>query len=78
MMDAAHLAWKLAAGVHGWAPPGLLGTYHDERYFAGARGMLQAQAQVALRHEQDPAGDALRTLFLELMSMSSGCATWGS
>ena len=67
MMDAVNLAWKLAAGVHGWAPPGLLGTYHDERHFAGARGMLQTQAQVALRRGQDPAADALRTLFLELM-----------
>ena len=38
MMDAVNLAWKLAAGVHGWAPPGLLGTYHDERHFAGRAG----------------------------------------
>ena len=68
MMDAVNLAWKLAAGVHGWAPPGLLGTYHDERHFAGARGMLQTQAQVALRRGQDPAADALRQLFLELMA----------
>ena len=67
MMDAVNLAWKLAADVHGWAAPGLLGTYHDERHFAGARGMLQTQAQVALRRGQDPAADALRTLFLELM-----------
>jgi len=67
MMDAVNLAWKLAADVHGWAPPGLLGTYHDERHFAGARGMLQTQAQVALRRGHDPAADALRTLFLELM-----------
>jgi 2-polyprenyl-6-methoxyphenol hydroxylase-like FAD-dependent oxidoreductase len=68
MMDAVNLAWKLVAGVHGWAPPGLLGTYHDERHFAGARGMLQTQAQVALRRGQDPAADALRKLFLELMA----------
>ena len=68
MMDAVNLAWKLAADVHGWAPPGLLGTYHDERHFAGARGMLQTQAQVALRRGQDPAADALRQLFLELMA----------
>jgi 2-polyprenyl-6-methoxyphenol hydroxylase-like FAD-dependent oxidoreductase len=68
MMDAVNLAWKLAASVHGWAPPGLLGTYQDERHFAGARGMLQTQAQVALRRGRDPAADALRTLFLELMA----------
>ena len=56
------------AAVHGWAPPGLLGTYHDERHFPGARGMLQTQAQVALRRGQDPAANALRQLFLELMA----------
>ncbi|HTW01539.1 MAG TPA: FAD-dependent monooxygenase [Streptosporangiaceae bacterium] len=68
MMDAVNLGWKLAADVHGWAPPGLLGTYHDERHVAGARGMLQTQAQVALRRGQDPAADALRELFVELMA----------
>jgi 2-polyprenyl-6-methoxyphenol hydroxylase-like FAD-dependent oxidoreductase len=66
MLDAVNLAWKLAAGVHGWAPSGLLESYHDERHFAGARGMLQTQAQVALRRGQDPAAEALRQLFLEL------------
>jgi 2-polyprenyl-6-methoxyphenol hydroxylase-like FAD-dependent oxidoreductase len=68
MMDAVNLAWKLAASIHGTAPSGLLSTYHDERHFAGARGMLQTQAQVALRRGQDPAADALRKLFLELMA----------
>jgi 2-polyprenyl-6-methoxyphenol hydroxylase-like FAD-dependent oxidoreductase len=67
MLDAVNLAWKLAAGIHGWAPAGLIDTYHDERHFAGARAMLQTQAQVALRRGQDPAADALRKLFLELM-----------
>jgi 2-polyprenyl-6-methoxyphenol hydroxylase-like FAD-dependent oxidoreductase len=68
MMDAVNLAWKLAADVNGWAPSGLLDTYHDERHPVGARGMLQTQAQVALRRGQDPAADALRKLFLELMA----------
>jgi hypothetical protein len=66
MMDAVNLAWKLAAEVHGWAPAGLLDTYSDERQFAGARGMLQTQAQVALRRGQDSAAEALRELFGEL------------
>ena len=69
MMDASTWAWKLAADVRGgWAPAGLLGTYHDERHFAGARGMLHAQAQVALRRGHDPAAEALRELFLELVT----------
>jgi 2-polyprenyl-6-methoxyphenol hydroxylase-like FAD-dependent oxidoreductase len=66
MLDAVNLGWKLAAEVDGWAPGGLLDTYHDERYLAGAREMLQTQAQVALRRGQDPAAEALRELFVEL------------
>ncbi len=66
MLDSVNLAWKLAGQIQGWAPAGLLDTFHDERHFAGAREMLQAQAQVALRRGQDPAGQALRELFTEL------------
>jgi 2-polyprenyl-6-methoxyphenol hydroxylase-like FAD-dependent oxidoreductase len=68
MLDAVNLAWKLAADLGGWGPAGLLDTYHDERHFAGAREMLQTQAQVALRRGQDPAGQALRELFVELVA----------
>ena len=66
MLDAVNPAWKLAAAVHGWAPDSLLGTYHDERHFAGDRAMLAAQAQVALRRGHDAAADALRKVFVEL------------
>jgi hypothetical protein len=68
MLDAVNLAWKLAADSAGWAPAGLLDTYHDERHFAGARALLQTQAQVALRRGQDPAADALRELVQELLA----------
>ncbi|SHN33905.1 FAD-dependent monooxygenase [Streptomyces yunnanensis] len=67
MLDAVNLAWKLAADVHGWAPAGLLDTYHDERHLAGTRTMLHTQAQVALRREHDPAAEALRQVFQELL-----------
>lgn len=66
MLDAANLAWKLAAGVHGWAPPELLDTYSDERRTAAGRTLLHTQAQVALRRGHGPGADALRTLVLEL------------
>ncbi|MGH3150212.1 MAG: FAD-dependent monooxygenase, partial [Streptosporangiaceae bacterium] len=36
--------------------------------FAGARALLQTQAQVALRRGDDPAAQALRELFLELLA----------
>ncbi|MEU8896341.1 FAD-dependent monooxygenase [Nocardia sp. NPDC048505] len=68
MMDSVNLAWKLAAEVRGWAPAGLLDTYHQERYFAGARARLQTRAQVALRRGIDDAADALREIFQELLA----------
>ncbi|MGW6621254.1 FAD-dependent monooxygenase [Nocardia sp. NPDC055002] len=68
MTDSVNLAWKLAADIHGWAPAGLLDTYHDERHFAGGRALLQTRAQAALRQGQDPAAEALRTVFQELLS----------
>lgn len=67
MLDAVNLAWKLAADLQGWAPAGLLDSYHDERHFAGTRIMMQTQAQVALRRADDPAAQALRELFQELL-----------
>ncbi|MFJ6434270.1 FAD-dependent monooxygenase [Streptomyces sp. NPDC091416] len=67
MLDAVNLAWKLAAEVHGWAPPGLLDTYHGERHAAGARTLLHTRAQEALRRGHDPAAQALREVFQELL-----------
>ncbi|MEO3742885.1 FAD-dependent monooxygenase [Plantactinospora sp. B5E13] len=68
MLDAVNLAWKLAADIHGWAPAGLLDTYHSERHLAGARTMLHTRAQVALRRGHDPAAEALRQVFQELLT----------
>ena len=66
--DAADLGWKLAAVINGWADPALLDSYEAERHFAGRRAMLQTQAQVALRRGHDAAADALREVFLELLT----------
>jgi hypothetical protein len=68
MLDAVNLAWKLAADLQGWAPDGLLDTYHGERHLAGARTMLHTRAQVALRRGHDPAAEALRQVFQELLA----------
>ncbi|MER6002590.1 FAD-dependent monooxygenase [Nonomuraea angiospora] len=68
MLDAVNLAWKLAADLHGWAPTGLLDTYHSERHLAGARTMLHTRAQVALRRGHDAAAEALREVFQELLT----------
>ena len=68
MIDSVNLGWKLAAAIHGWAPAGLLDTYHDERHLAAERTLLHTRAQWALRRGHDPAADALRELFLELVT----------
>ncbi|MFF1922733.1 FAD-dependent oxidoreductase [Streptomyces sp. NPDC058221] len=46
--DAVNLGWKLAATVHGWAPPGLLDTYESERFPIAAWVLDWTRAQVAL------------------------------
>jgi 2-polyprenyl-6-methoxyphenol hydroxylase-like FAD-dependent oxidoreductase len=68
LLDSVNLGWKLAADVEGWAPAGLLDTYHDERHLAGERTLLHTRAQVALRRGHDAAAVALRELFQELMA----------
>jgi len=67
MLDTVNLGWKLAAETAGWAPAGLLDTYHDERSLAAERTMLHSQAQVAIRRGHDQAAVALRELFQELL-----------
>ncbi|MEU8241815.1 FAD-dependent monooxygenase [Actinoplanes missouriensis] len=68
IQDAANLGWKLAATVRGWAPAGLLDSYHAERHPVGARLTATSRAQVALMTAFDPAGLSLRGLFSELIA----------
>ncbi|WP_280307511.1 FAD-dependent monooxygenase [Nocardia neocaledoniensis] len=68
MLDAVNLGWKLAATVQGWAPAGLLDSYHEERHAAAGRALQQTRAQAALRRGQDEAADALRAVFQELFA----------
>ncbi|MGI5341557.1 FAD-dependent monooxygenase [Streptomyces sp. CA-181903] len=68
VQDAANLGWKLAATLHGWAPPGLLDTYHAERHPVGARLLANTRAQGLLYlggEEVLP----LRAVFAELMEL---------
>jgi len=39
-----NLGWKLAATINGWAPEGLLDTYHAERHPVGQQLIRNAQA----------------------------------
>jgi 2-polyprenyl-6-methoxyphenol hydroxylase-like FAD-dependent oxidoreductase len=66
LLDAVNLGWKLAAQVRGWAPDGLLDSYHTERHAVGERVLLRTRAQAAL---SGPGEDraALRELVAELL-----------
>ncbi|MDG9704132.1 rifampin monooxygenase [Streptomyces sp. DH37] len=66
IQDAFNLGWKLAAEVNGWAPEGLLDSYHTERHPVGARVLDNTRAQIALLGT-DPGATALRELFSKLM-----------
>ncbi|MCX4815269.1 rifampin monooxygenase [Streptomyces sp. NBC_01239] len=66
VQDAFNLGWKLAATVNGWAPEGLLDSYHSERHPVGARVIANTRAQITLLGA-DPGATALRELFSTLM-----------
>ncbi|MFD4952009.1 rifampin monooxygenase [Streptomyces sp. NPDC058451] len=66
VQDAFNLGWKLAAEVNGWAPDGLLDSYHTERHPVGARVLENTRAQITLLGT-DPGATALRELFSKLM-----------
>ncbi|MEU6769065.1 rifampin monooxygenase [Streptomyces sp. NPDC046853] len=66
VQDAFNLGWKLAAAVGGWAPEGLLDTYHCERHPVGARVIANTRAQITLLGN-DAGATALRELFSRLM-----------
>ncbi|WP_405890937.1 rifampin monooxygenase [Streptomyces sp. NBC_00133] len=66
VQDAFNLGWKLAAAVNGWAPEGLLDSYHAERHPVGARVLDNTRAQITLLGT-DPGATALRELLSKLM-----------
>ena len=70
MQDAIGLGWKLAAQIHGWAPPGLLDTYEAERRPVAERVVMHTQAQSALIAPGSEV-TALRELFGELLRLPS-------
>ncbi|PBC81385.1 2-polyprenyl-6-methoxyphenol hydroxylase [Streptomyces sp. 2224.1] len=66
VQDAFNLGWKLAAEIGGWAPEGLLDSYHAERHPVGAAVLDSTRAQMTLLGT-DPGATALRGLFSKLM-----------
>jgi 2-polyprenyl-6-methoxyphenol hydroxylase-like FAD-dependent oxidoreductase len=66
VQDAFNLGWKLAAEVNGWAPHGLLDSYHTERHPVAADVLDITRAQAELT-SLEPGPQAVRRLVSDLM-----------
>ncbi|NUR27316.1 MAG: rifampin monooxygenase [Catenulispora sp.] len=66
IQDAFNLGWKLAAEVGGWAPQGLLDSYHSERRPVAEDVLTTVRAQSELI-SPEPGPQAVRRLLAELM-----------
>ncbi|TKG71034.1 rifampin monooxygenase [Prauserella endophytica] len=66
LQDAFNLGWKLAAAVAGWAPEGLLDSYHAERHPVAEDVLDNTRAQMELMSTA-PGPQAVRRLVAELM-----------
>jgi 2-polyprenyl-6-methoxyphenol hydroxylase-like FAD-dependent oxidoreductase len=68
IQDAFNLGWKLAAALRGWAPEGLLDSYHIERHPVAADVLNNTRAQMQLM-SLEPGPQAVRRLLAELMDL---------
>jgi 2-polyprenyl-6-methoxyphenol hydroxylase-like FAD-dependent oxidoreductase len=67
LLDAVNLGWKLAATINGWAPDGLLDTYHAERHPIGQQLARNARAAIEVRLTGEKM-DPIRSVIGELMA----------
>jgi 2-polyprenyl-6-methoxyphenol hydroxylase-like FAD-dependent oxidoreductase len=68
VQDAVNLGWKLAAEVHGWAPAGLLDSYHTEQHPVAARALDNIRVQVEVMFP-NPDKEPLRRTFTSLLEI---------
>ncbi|MGW3795836.1 FAD-dependent monooxygenase, partial [Micromonospora arida] len=66
IQDAFNLGWKLAAELNGWAPDGLLDSYHSERHPVAADVLTNTRAQMLLL-SPEPGPRSVRQLLSELL-----------
>ncbi|MDH6128250.1 rifampin monooxygenase [Kitasatospora sp. GP82] len=66
IQDAFNLGWKLAAEVRGWAPEGLLDSYHTERHPVATDVLDNTRAMTELL-SPEPGPRSVRRLVSELM-----------
>ncbi|RAW09160.1 FAD-dependent monooxygenase, partial [Phytoactinopolyspora halophila] len=67
LQDAVNLGWKLAATVNGWAPDGLLDTYHTERHPIG-RQLIRNVKAASLLYLGGEEMDPVRSVMSELVA----------
>jgi 2-polyprenyl-6-methoxyphenol hydroxylase-like FAD-dependent oxidoreductase len=67
IQDAVNLGWKLAATLHGWAPPGLLDSYESERHPVGERVLRMTDGAYKLVMARSRIGLASRRLAIRTM-----------
>ena len=60
LQDAVNLGWKLGAALAGWAPGGLLDTYHSERHPVGTAVLTLTGRQFRLNTARNRPRRALR------------------
>ncbi len=60
LQDAVNLGWKLGAALAGWAPAGLLDTYHSERHPVGTAVLTLTGRQFRLNTARTRPRRALR------------------
>ncbi|MEU9498880.1 rifampin monooxygenase [Streptomyces sp. NPDC048196] len=70
IQDAFNLGWKLAAEVQGWAPKGLLDSYHTERHPVAAEVLDNTRAQIQLM-STEPGPQAVRRLLSQLIEFEN-------
>ncbi|MDI9938450.1 rifampin monooxygenase [Rhodococcus sp. IEGM 1351] len=68
VQDAFNLGWKLTAEINGWAPEGLLDSYHTERHPIAADVLNNTRVQSELL-STEPGPQAVRRLLSELMDV---------
>ncbi|WP_329122693.1 rifampin monooxygenase [Streptomyces sp. NBC_01353] len=68
IQDAFNLGWKLAAEIAGWAPAGLLDSYHAERHPVAADVLDNTRAQIQLM-STEPGPQSVRRLLAELVEI---------
>jgi rifampicin monooxygenase len=70
LQDAFNLGWKLAAAIAGWAPEGLLDSYHAERHPVAA-DVLNTTRVHSLLLSPEPGPQSVRRLMSELMDFDA-------